>query len=143
MGFAVRARKSPWCRTRSIGAAREYRSRAALDPKPLHATVTVSPYAASRAPPTDATRGLRDSACTPPHPPVEDIRKEFSMNKDQVAGRAEDLKGKIKEGVGNVTDSERLKREGQLDQASGKSQAGLGDAKETVKDGVNKTVDKI
>lgn len=58
------------------------------------------------------------------------------MNKDQVAGRAEEAKGKIKEVTGKVVDSERLKAEGRLDQAAGKTQAEYGDAKERVKDAV-------
>ncbi|CAN5297845.1 CsbD family protein [soil metagenome] len=64
------------------------------------------------------------------------------MNKDQVKGRAEDLKGKIKEGAAEVTGNDRLKAEGQLDQAAGKTQAAYGDAKENVKDAVNKKIDR-
>jgi uncharacterized protein YjbJ (UPF0337 family) len=60
------------------------------------------------------------------------------MNKDQVKGRAEAAKGKIKEAAGKVVDSERLKSEGRIDQAAGKTQATYGDAKENVKDSVRK-----
>jgi uncharacterized protein YjbJ (UPF0337 family) len=65
------------------------------------------------------------------------------MNKDQVKGRVEDVKGKIKEGTAEVTGNERLKAEGQLDQAAGKTRAAYGDAKENVKDAVKKNADKI
>jgi uncharacterized protein YjbJ (UPF0337 family) len=60
------------------------------------------------------------------------------MNKDQVKGRAEAAKGKIKEATGKVVDSERLKSEGRVDQAAGKAQANYGDAKEHVKDTIRK-----
>ncbi len=65
------------------------------------------------------------------------------MNKDQVKGRVEDVKGKIKEGAAQVTGNERLRVEGQLDQAAGKTRAAYGDAKEKVKDAVKKTADRI
>ena len=60
------------------------------------------------------------------------------MNKDQVKGRVEEVKGKIKEAAGKVVGSDRLKAEGEVEQAAGKLQAGLGDAKEKVKKGVDK-----
>lgn len=60
------------------------------------------------------------------------------MNKDQVEGRAEDVKGKIKEAVGDAVGNDRLKSEGQVDQVAGKTQATVGDAKEKVKDAIDK-----
>lgn len=60
------------------------------------------------------------------------------MNKDQVDGRLEQAKGKLKEVAGNVADNDRLKAEGLADQASGKTEAKVGDAKETVKDKIDK-----
>jgi uncharacterized protein YjbJ (UPF0337 family) len=65
------------------------------------------------------------------------------MNKDQVNGRAEHAKGKIKEVAGKAVGNERLKSEGQVDQVAGKTQANYGDAKEKVKDGLNKGIDKL
>lgn len=64
------------------------------------------------------------------------------MNKDQVKGRAEDVKGKVKEAAGDLVGNEHLQGEGKADQAKGKTQAGYGDAKENVKDGIDKTIDK-
>lgn len=61
------------------------------------------------------------------------------MNRDQVKGRVEQVKGKVKEGVGKAVGNERLKTEGQVDQAAGKGQATYGDAKKKAKD----TIDKI
>ena len=60
------------------------------------------------------------------------------MNKDQVAGRAEEAKGKIKEVTGKVVGNDRLESEGKVDQTAGKVQSGYGDAKEKVKDGIDK-----
>ena len=65
------------------------------------------------------------------------------MNNDQVAGRVEDVKGKIKEGVGNAVGNDRLKSEGQVDQVAGKTQSTVGDAKEKVKDAVKSGADKL
>ena len=64
------------------------------------------------------------------------------MNKDQVEGRIDQLKGNIKEVTGKVIGSDKLKAEGKADEVVGKVQANVGDAKETIKDAVNKFVDK-
>ena len=56
------------------------------------------------------------------------------MNKDQVKGRAEEAKGKVKEVVGKAVGNKNLETEGKIDKASGKAQAGYGDTKEKVKD---------
>ena len=47
------------------------------------------------------------------------------MNKDQVKGRVEQVKGKIKEAAGKVTDNNRLKTEGKVDQAAGIAAPGI------------------
>lgn len=60
------------------------------------------------------------------------------MNKDQVKGRIEEAKGKVKEVAGKTVGNQRLKNEGRVDQAAGKVQAGYGDAKEKVKDAIDK-----
>jgi len=56
------------------------------------------------------------------------------MNKDQVKGRVEDVKGKIKETAGKAVGNDRLRSEGVADQVAGKSQAAYGDAKKKVAD---------
>jgi uncharacterized protein YjbJ (UPF0337 family) len=56
-----------------------------------------------------------------------------TMNQDpgkKIENKAEELKGKAKEGVGNMTDDERLANEGRVDQAKGK----VKEAAEKVKD---------
>jgi uncharacterized protein YjbJ (UPF0337 family) len=56
------------------------------------------------------------------------------MNKDQVAGRAKEVTGKVKAAVGSATNKPGTEVKGRVEQAAGKSQASYGDAKERVKD---------
>lgn len=60
------------------------------------------------------------------------------MNKDQVKGRAEQVKGNVKEATGKVVGNEKLEAEGKINKATGKTQATYGDVKEDVKDAVKK-----
>ncbi len=60
------------------------------------------------------------------------------MNKDQVKGRAENAKGKLKEAVGKAVGNDRLKAEGKVDQVAGKTQAKIGDGKEKLKNIIDK-----
>jgi len=59
------------------------------------------------------------------------------MNEDQVKGRVEEAKGKIKEVAGKAVGNDRLEGEGLVDQATGKVQKNYGDAKEKVKDALD------
>jgi len=54
-------------------------------------------------------------------------------------GKADEVKGKIKEGVGNATDNEQWQAEGRADQVKG----GLKQAGEKVKDAAEKVKDAI
>ena len=65
------------------------------------------------------------------------------MNKDQVAGRVDEAKGKLKEAAGKVVGNEKLQGEGLADQASGKVQKTYGDAKEDTKDAIKSGADKL
>jgi uncharacterized protein YjbJ (UPF0337 family) len=56
------------------------------------------------------------------------------MNKDQVKGRAEEAKGKVKEVAGHMVGNKDLELEGNIQKNVGKVQAGIGDVKEKVKD---------
>ena len=60
------------------------------------------------------------------------------MNKDQVKGRVEQAKGSVKENAGKALGDRELQSEGKVDKAVGKTQATYGDAKEKVKDAVDK-----
>lgn len=65
------------------------------------------------------------------------------MNKDQVAGRVDSAKGKVKEAVGKATGSQKLEGEGLADQASGKVQSTYGDTKEKVKSAIKDSANKL
>ena len=64
------------------------------------------------------------------------------MNKDQVNGRAETLKGNVKEAAGKVVGNERLAAEGRAEQAAGKVQSTVGDVKSDVGNAVKKAIDR-
>lgn len=51
--------------------------------------------------------------------------------------KGEEMKGRVKEAVGDVTGDEGLKREGKVDQASAATKRKAGEAADTVKDIVN------
>ncbi len=65
------------------------------------------------------------------------------MNKDQVAGRVEEAKGKLKEVAGKVVGNEKLEGKGIADQAAGKVQKTYGDVKEKAKDAIKSGADKL
>ena len=60
-----------------------------------------------------------------------------------MAGTADNLKGKAKEAVGDVTDDRDLQREGKTDQAAGTVKDKASDAKEWVEDKVDDVKDKL
>ncbi|HBB83420.1 MAG TPA: CsbD family protein [Sulfitobacter sp.] len=55
-------------------------------------------------------------------------------NKDQAECKAKDIGSKLKEEVGDAAGNDDLKHEGQADQAEGKVQKGVGDAKDKLSD---------
>jgi uncharacterized protein YjbJ (UPF0337 family) len=63
---------------------------------------------------------------------------ERNMNKDQIKGRAKEVKGNVKEAIGKVTGQESVEREGKADKLAGKTQSNYGDLKKDVKDKINK-----
>lgn len=56
------------------------------------------------------------------------------MNKDQVKGTAEKIKGKVNEAVGRATDNPQRELKGDVQQAAGEARKNYGDMKEAVKD---------
>lgn len=56
------------------------------------------------------------------------------MNKDQVKGRYEEAKGKVKEVAGKAVGNESLEIKGKIQKDAGKVRAGVGDLKEEAKD---------
>lgn len=65
------------------------------------------------------------------------------MNRDELEGKAEQVKGKIKQGVGDLTDNERLHDEGVADEAAGEAQDTLGRTRRKVGEAVEDLGDKI
>lgn len=51
------------------------------------------------------------------------------MNRDELKGKAEQLKGRAKEAVGDLTNDERLRNEGATDELRGEVQEGFGRAR--------------
>jgi uncharacterized protein YjbJ (UPF0337 family) len=51
------------------------------------------------------------------------------MNKDQVKGRVQEAKGKVKEVAGKAVGNKRVEAEGDAEQLAGKVQKTYGDAK--------------
>jgi uncharacterized protein YjbJ (UPF0337 family) len=48
------------------------------------------------------------------------------MNRDEIEGKAEAAKGKVKQVVGRMTDDPALHDEGEVDEAAGKTQDAIG-----------------
>jgi len=55
----------------------------------------------------------------------------------------DDAKGRVKEAAGDITDNDRLKREGKADQAGAKVKEFADDVKDKVEDAVDKVKDKL
>jgi uncharacterized protein YjbJ (UPF0337 family) len=67
------------------------------------------------------------------------------MNDQRIEGTWNDIKGKVKEGVGDLTGDERLQGEGQVDQLQGKIQKGVGEVQDTLQDAgdrISQEIDK-
>jgi uncharacterized protein YjbJ (UPF0337 family) len=64
-------------------------------------------------------------------------------NRDEVEGKMENVKGKVKEGVGNLTGDRQMEAEGDADQAEGKAQESWGKVKRGVGDAVEGVGDAI
>ena len=54
------------------------------------------------------------------------------MNRDELEGKGEQIKGKIKQATGDLTDDEQLHDEGVADEAAGSVQEGYGKARRKV-----------
>jgi uncharacterized protein YjbJ (UPF0337 family) len=55
----------------------------------------------------------------------------------------DDLKGRAKEAVGDLTDDGRLKREGKADRASGKAKEMVEDLKDKAEDAIDSVKEKL
>ena len=64
-------------------------------------------------------------------------------NRDEVAGKVEQFKGKVKQAVGDATDNPDLEDEGIADEAAGEVREGFGTAKRKVGEAVKDLGDAI
>ena len=62
----------------------------------------------------------------------------MGMNKDQVKGRANEVKGNIKEVAGKLVGNEKLEAKGKVQAVIGEAQAKFGDVKQALKDSTKK-----
>ncbi|NVN88880.1 MAG: CsbD family protein [Rhodopseudomonas sp.] len=58
---------------------------------------------------------------------------------DKIKGQANEVIGKVKQGIGEATGSDKLQGEGAIQEAKGHGQQAVGNAKEAVKDAADKT----
>jgi uncharacterized protein YjbJ (UPF0337 family) len=65
------------------------------------------------------------------------------MNKDELEGKAEALKGKLKQAAGDLTDDDQLRDEGAVDEAAGKTQDAFGRGRRQVGEAIEDVGDAI
>lgn len=65
------------------------------------------------------------------------------MNKDELDGKVDRLKGEIKQRVGKMTDDQALHDEGVADEAAGRVEEGFGKARRKVGDAIHDVAHKI
>ncbi|MBP1179805.1 CsbD family protein [Methylobacterium sp. PvR107] len=63
----------------------------------------------------------------------------MSSTTDKIKGLANEAVGNVKQGIGNVTDNDKLKAEGKAQELKGETQKTTGD----VKDGAKHVADKV
>ena len=57
-------------------------------------------------------------------------------NNDEVQGKLDQMKGRVKQAAGDLTDNERLHDEGVADEAVGNAQEGVGKARRKIGDAI-------
>jgi uncharacterized protein YjbJ (UPF0337 family) len=71
------------------------------------------------------------------------MKRRPMMNKDELNGKADQIKGKVKQATGDLTDDEQLHDEGVADEASGKVQEGFGRGRRKVGEALEDIADKV
>ena len=71
------------------------------------------------------------------------VRRTKEMNRDELEGKAESLKGKVKQAAGDLTDNERLHDEGVADEVSGDTKDTLGRARRKVGEAIEDVGENI
>ena len=65
------------------------------------------------------------------------------MNKNELNGKGEQIKGKTKQAWGDLTGDERIHDEGVADEAAGKIEEGFGKARRKVGDALHDVAHKV
>ena len=65
------------------------------------------------------------------------------MNKDELDGKVDQVKGRVKQGVGDLTNNERLRDEGVADEAAGEVQEGFGRGRRKVGEAIEDLGEKL
>ncbi|NUR52934.1 MAG: CsbD family protein [Acidobacteria bacterium] len=65
------------------------------------------------------------------------------MNRDEMEGKGDKLKGRAKQAWGDITNNERLHDEGVADEASGSVQEGFGKTRRKVGETLDDLADRI
>ena len=65
------------------------------------------------------------------------------MNRDEIDGKGEQIKGKVKKGLGDLTGDEKLRDEGVADEAGGDVQEGFGRGRRKVGEAIEDLGDKL
>jgi uncharacterized protein YjbJ (UPF0337 family) len=65
------------------------------------------------------------------------------MNRDEMEGKGKEFKGKVKQGVGDVTGNDQLHDEGVADETAGKVQDKFGEGRRKVGEAVEDVGDKL
>lgn len=65
------------------------------------------------------------------------------MNRDETKGRADQIKGNIKQAAGKMLDDEQLHDEGVADEASGEVQEAFGKGRRKVGEALNDLGDRV
>lgn len=65
------------------------------------------------------------------------------MNKDEMDGRLDKVKGRLKQAAGDLTDNDRLHDEGVADEAAGEVQEGFGRGRRKLGDAIEDIGERI
>jgi uncharacterized protein YjbJ (UPF0337 family) len=65
------------------------------------------------------------------------------MNRDELEGKTDALKGKIKQAAGDLTDNDQMRNEGEADELAGKTQDAFGRGRRKVGEAINDLGDAL
>ena len=66
----------------------------------------------------------------------------FILRSPTMSGKSDQLKGRVKEAAGAITDNNKLRREGKIDQAKGKVKQAVDKAADRAKDALDRATSK-